>query len=122
MRPNIARVGGDEKRQVADQTETLGTRAALQPLGLAEYQELRKARQADSIGKFETSPLQCRRFALDQIIGPLRVRSVVKLCLQRPEEGVILQPMTLISAELLVGGTKVSASASFEVTPSFFEQ
>src|SRR5262249_15513812 len=43
MRPNIARVGRDEERQVADQSETLGTCVALQPLRLAEHQELRKA-------------------------------------------------------------------------------
>src|SRR6516225_6460607 len=122
MRPDIARVGRNEKRQVTDQSDTLGTSVDLQPLGLAEHQELRKACQPDLSGKLETSPLQCRRVALDQIVGPLAVGSVAKLCFQSTEEGVIIQPMTLISAELLVGRTKVSASARFEVTPGFFEQ
>ena len=56
---------------------------------------------------------------------PRRVPKTVGGCtfqVPAPEERVIVQPMTLLSAELLVGWTEVGASPSFEVTPGSFDQ
>src|ERR1700740_959702 len=122
MRPNVARVRRDEERQVADQPQTLAMRVGLQALGLAEHQELRKTRQADLIGELKPCPLERGRLALDEFGRPIKIRRVVEPYFQSPEEGVVIQPMILILAELLIRWAKVSPSARSEVVPSFFEQ
>ena len=52
IRPNVARVGGDEKRQIANDSQALAPRIFLKPPGLAEKQELRESDLIDLILQF----------------------------------------------------------------------
>jgi hypothetical protein len=54
--PNIARIPGDEKRQIADQADALGTRVFPEPFALPEQQELREADLLDSVRQFTAGP------------------------------------------------------------------
>ena len=56
VRPNIARIRRNEKGQIANQADALGTRAFLEPFALPEQQELRKADLLDSVRQFTASP------------------------------------------------------------------
>src|SRR5439155_5495875 len=77
--PNVARVGRDEEGQVADQAQTLAVGVRLEPLALAEQQELREAHLADLIRQFAPNPVERRRFAPDQLCRPFEVIYVVEL-------------------------------------------
>jgi hypothetical protein len=70
--PDVARIGRDEEWQVADQLQALAVRVCLEPLGLAEEQELYEARQSDLIGQFAARTVERRRLALDQLTGHSR--------------------------------------------------
>ena len=100
--PHVARIGRDKKRQVADQAHTLGAGIFLQALPLTEQQELREPNLIDLV-----PPSSCRRTrqgrrsTLDQFCRPFEVIGILVLCLQRPEQSVIFQPMRLVVAELI---------------------
>ena len=107
--PDVARVGGDEEGQVADQAQAPGPGVLLEACPLAEQDELCPADLIDRVGQVPTGPGQGRRVAPDQLGRPLEVMDAVVPGLQGPEQGVVLQPVRLLAAELLVGGPQVGA-------------
>ena len=73
MPKNVARVGRDEERQVANQAQALAVGVCLEPLALAEQQELREAHLADLIRQFASDPVEHHRLALNQPCRPFEV-------------------------------------------------
>ena len=98
--PNVARVGGDEKGQVADQAQAPGAGMFLQPFALAEQQELRKTNLIDPGRQIAPGCGQSGRHAPDQLCRPFEVVSSVVFGFQYPEQGIIFQPVRLVVAEL----------------------
>ena len=107
--PDIARVGGDEEGQVADQAQAPGLGVLLEACPLAEQQELCEADLIDRVRQVPAGPGQGSRVAPDQLGRPLEVIGALVPGFQRPEQGVVLQPVRLLVAELLIGGPQVGA-------------
>ena len=76
--PNVARIRGNEKGQVANQAHALRMCVFPEPFALAEQQELREAHPADLIRQFASDLLERRRLALDQLCRPFEVIRVVE--------------------------------------------
>src|SRR5215472_15191895 len=89
---------------------------------LAERQELCKPKLIDPVP--QTLPCLCqrRRVAPDQLCWPFEIMGAVMCSLQRPEQCVIFQPMSVDVAELLIIGSQVSACSAAESTPRCLEQ
>ena len=77
--PDIARVGRNEKWQVADQTQAVAVSVRLKPLALAEEQELREAGLANLVCKFAPDAVKRRPIALNKLCRPFEVIRVVEL-------------------------------------------
>ena len=105
--PDVARVGGDEKRQIADQAHAPGMGVLLEACPLAEQQELGEANLIDRVRQLSRACARAGRFAPDQLGRPLEVMRAVVSGLQRAEQGVVVQPVRLVVAELLKGGPQV---------------
>ncbi len=97
-------------------------RVLLEPLRLAEQQELGKANQLDLVRQLSPSPGQGGGSALDQLCRPLEVVRVVVPGLQRAEQSVVLQPARVVLAKLPVSGLEVRAGAGTETAQAVWSK
>ena len=101
--PHVARIGRNEKWQVADQAHALWLRAYC--FRRSAWRNNRNcAKRTRSIWSASSCRAlrQGRRVALDQLRRPLQIIGAVVPGLQRSEQSVIFQPVRLVMAELLV--------------------
>src|SRR5208283_2206470 len=96
--PHVAQIGGNEKRQVADQTDALRTGVFFQALSLAKQQELRKPNLVDTAGKFPASRGHGCWGTLDQHRRPFEVIGTLVFRLECSEQGVVVEPVRLVVA------------------------
>src|SRR5690349_1029889 len=101
MRPHIARVGRHEKREIADNAHALTAGMRLEPLALAEQQELDETNLADLIRHLSPGSIDRCRIAADKLLRPLEIIRAVKPFFKDAEQRVVFQPVCLVIAELL---------------------
>src|SRR5215471_745198 len=89
---------------------------------LAERQELCKPKLIDLVRQAPPCLCQSHRSAPDQLCWPFEIIGAVIRGLQRPEQGVVFQPISVDVAELLIGGSQVSARPTAEGSPRYLEQ
>src|SRR6266404_5503731 len=120
--PHVARVRGDEKGQIADQTHASSAGVFLQARALAEQEELAEADLVDSSREIPACPIERGRVPPDELRRPIEIRRASVPLLERAEQGVIVQPVGLRLAELLERRLQVRAQAGTEVPPRCLEQ
>src|SRR5579862_2550243 len=81
VRPYITGVARHKKRQVTDYSQALVIGVTLQPVSLAEYQELCKGHLAHLIGKLTASFSNRCGLAMNEFARPLQVIGVAEPCL-----------------------------------------
>ena len=94
----------------------------LKPLPLAEQQELHEANLIDLVRQILPGPGQGCRLTLNQLCRPLKVGVAMVPGFQRPEQGIVFQPVRPVVAELLKGGLQLPGRPRAEVGPGPFEQ
>src|SRR4029453_10920552 len=81
--PHVARIRGDEERQVTDDAHSFGAGVALQARPLTKQQELTESNQVDLARPITPRPFERYRRAADEILGPLKIRGAAVLGLER---------------------------------------
>src|SRR5215831_3412150 len=89
---------------------------------LAERQELCKPKLIDLVPQAPPCLCQSRWSAPDQLCWPFEIIGALLRGLQRPEQCVIFQPMSVDVTELLIGGSQVPARPAVEGSPRCLEQ
>src|SRR5262249_47782407 len=120
--PDVARIGRDEKRKIADNAHTFTAGMRLEPLALPEQQELDETNLTDLIRQLLPGSIYRGWIAADKLRRPLEVICSIKPFFKDPEERVVFQPVRLVIAELLESRPEVRANASAEVGPCLIEQ
>ena len=119
--PDVARVGRNEERQIADQLHALVMRVLFETLRLPREQELSKANELDLVRQLAPRLIQRSRGAPDQLDGPLEIVGAFVLVFQRAEQGVVVQPEPLGLTELFISGSEIRTGAGAEATPRCLE-
>ena len=120
--PDVARVGRDEERQIADQPHAPVMRVFARdvPPGPRAGTEQSERRRSGSPAR--AAPGQRGRGAPDQLDRPLEIAGAVVPGLQRAEQGVVVQPEPVGLTELFIGGPEIRTGAGAEAAPRRLEQ
>src|SRR5271156_3775671 len=94
----------------------------LQALPLAKHEELCQASLFDLARQVAPGLGQGGRAPPDQLGRPLEVRLAAIFEFDRPEQGVIVEPVRLVTTELLEGELKVTSGTGVEIGPGGFKQ
>ena len=107
VRPDVAGVGRNEKREVADQAHTSCPTVPHEAFALAEEQELREANLLDFTRQLAPRSGQSCGIAAHQIGRPVDVPGAVILLFQDSKQRVIFEPMRLLVTELFKGNAQI---------------
>src|SRR5260221_10223884 len=122
IRPDVAGIGGDEERQVAQQEDAFVTCMTPRAPALAKQQELRETNPRGVTSELPPGRHHGARFSTHQLYGPVEIISAFVLGLQRAKQGVIFEPGHLAVAILLESGPQLEPCPGAEVVPGPFEQ
>jgi hypothetical protein len=107
VRPDVARVRGDKEREIADKSHAPGTGVALEARPLPKQQELTESNLVDLVGQVAPRLLERGPRAADELFRPLEIGGAVVPGLERAEQGVIVEPVTLFLAEAFEAGLQI---------------
>src|SRR5262245_2973695 len=94
---------------------------SLQAHSLPIQQELAKPNSLDVARQVPPRLLEGGRCAADEFLRPLQITAFVVSELQRPKQGVVVQPVGVIIAKLFELLAQIPAGAGGEVLPSRLE-
>ena len=120
--PHVARIRGDEERQVTDHAHTFGAGVGLQARPLTKQQELTESGQVDLDRQIAPRPVERSWRPADELFWPLLIRGAAVPGLERGEQCIIVEPVSLLPAEALEALVQVRARTGTESLPCRLEQ
>src|SRR4029453_13241838 len=94
----------------------------LQACSLSKQQELSEPNLIHVAHQVPPRLVECRRHPTDEIVRPLEITGAVVSGFKRPEQGVVVQPVSMVPAKLFEGRTQIRSRTGTEVLPCRLEQ
>src|SRR5262245_5686675 len=100
----------------------LATGVLVQATALAKPEELRDSGPLALRRQFAARRFQSRAIAADQFARPVEIWAAAECALQRANQRIVVEPVSLVAAEGLEGRPQVGACAGKEAAPGSADQ